>query len=45
MATPILSVLLPNFNNAPFLRECLDSLYNQTFQDFIIFFRGRLFNR
>ncbi len=38
MATPILSVLLPNFNNAPFLRECLDSLYNQTFQDFIIFF-------
>ncbi|MBK6526920.1 MAG: glycosyltransferase family 2 protein [Crocinitomicaceae bacterium] len=38
MNQPTLSVLLPNFNNAPYLRECLNSLYNQTFQDFVIYF-------
>ncbi|MBK9590970.1 MAG: glycosyltransferase family 2 protein [Crocinitomicaceae bacterium] len=38
MKEPILSVLLPNFNNAPFLRQCLDSVYNQSFQDFVIYF-------
>lgn len=34
----LVSVLLPNYNNAPYLKECLESLFNQTFQDFIIYF-------
>lgn len=33
-----LSVLLPNYNNAPYLKEALDSLFNQTFTDFVIYF-------
>jgi glycosyltransferase involved in cell wall biosynthesis len=33
-----ISVLLPNYNNAPYLKEALDSLFAQTFQDFIIYF-------
>jgi len=32
------SVLLPNYNNAPYLRECLDSLRDQTFKDFVVIF-------
>ncbi len=30
------SVLIPVFNKAPYLRECLDSVYAQTFKDFEI---------
>lgn len=32
------SVLLPNYNNGPYLRECLDSIFNQTYQNFVIYF-------
>lgn len=28
------TVLIPNYNNAPFLKECLESIKNQTFTDF-----------
>lgn len=28
------SVIVPNFNHAPYLRQRLDSIFNQTFQDF-----------
>lgn len=38
MTKPRLSVLLPNYNNEPFLKKCLDSLFNQTFQDFVLYF-------
>lgn len=31
-----LSVLMPNFNNEPYLKECLESLVNQTFSDFVV---------
>lgn len=31
---PLISVLLPVRNGADFLRECLDSLFAQTFKDF-----------
>jgi glycosyltransferase involved in cell wall biosynthesis len=31
-----LAVLMPNFNNEPYLKECLESLVNQTFSDFVI---------
>lgn len=31
-----LAVLMPNFNNEPYLRECLESLVNQTFSDFVV---------
>jgi len=34
MSTPSISVIIPVFNAAPFLRECLDSLLNQSFNDF-----------
>ncbi|MBK9193318.1 MAG: glycosyltransferase family 2 protein [Crocinitomicaceae bacterium] len=34
----LVSVLLPNYNNAPYLRECLDSLRDQTFKDFTLVF-------
>lgn len=36
--TPLVAVLLPNYNNAPYLKEALDSLFAQTFQDFEIIF-------
>ena len=32
----MVSVLIPVYNKAPFLRDCLDSVYGQTFQDFEI---------
>ena len=31
-----ISVIIPMFNNAEYLRECLRSFCNQTFQDFEI---------
>ena len=34
----LVSVLFPNYNNAPYLRECLDSLLAQQFQDFVVWF-------
>ncbi len=33
-SSPKVSVIVPNYNHARFLRERLDSIYNQTFQDF-----------
>ena len=30
----LISVLLPNYNNASYLKEAIDSILNQTFQDF-----------
>ena len=34
MTTPRVSVIVPNYNHAPYLRQRLDSIFNQTFQDF-----------
>lgn len=31
---PTVSVIVPNYNHAPYLRQRLDSIFNQTFQDF-----------
>ena len=31
---PQVSVIVPNYNHAPYLRQRLDSIFNQTFQDF-----------
>ena len=31
---PHVSVIVPNYNHAPFLKRRLDSVFNQTFQDF-----------
>jgi len=33
---PEVSVIIPSYNHAAFLRECLDSIFAQTFQDFEI---------
>jgi len=32
---PEITVLMPNYNNAPFLKEAIDSILNQTFKQFI----------
>ncbi|NOQ73591.1 MAG: glycosyltransferase [Crocinitomix sp.] len=32
-----LSVLLPNYNNGPYLKEALDSLFAQTYSNFVIY--------
>ena len=32
--TPKVSVIVPNYNHAPYLKERIDSILNQTFQDF-----------
>jgi len=32
--TPKVSIIVPNYNHAPYLRQRLDSIFNQTFQDF-----------
>lgn len=32
------SVLFPNYNNEPYLQEALDSIFNQSYSDFLIFF-------
>jgi len=34
MKTPLLSIIVPNYNHAVFLPQRLDSIFNQTFQDF-----------
>jgi glycosyltransferase involved in cell wall biosynthesis len=34
MKTPSVSIILPNYNHKPFLEQRLDSVFNQTFQDF-----------
>lgn len=34
MKYPSVSVIVPNYNHSPFLRERIDSVLNQTFQDF-----------
>ena len=31
---PLVSVIIPNYNHAPFLNQRIDSVLNQTFQDF-----------
>ena len=31
---PQVSVIVPNYNHAPYLRQRLDSIFNQNFQDF-----------
>ncbi len=31
---PKVSIIVPNYNHAPFLKQRLDSIFNQTFQDF-----------
>lgn len=31
---PLVSIIVPNYNHAPYLRQRLDSIFNQTFQDF-----------
>jgi glycosyltransferase involved in cell wall biosynthesis len=31
---PLVSVIVPNYNHAPFLQQRLESIFNQTFQDF-----------
>jgi|GEM_PF-1359225 len=33
-ASPPVSIIVPNYNHAPFLRQRIDSILNQTFQDF-----------
>lgn len=33
-STPLVSVIVPNYNHAPYLQERIDSILNQTFQDF-----------
>ena len=32
-SNPELSVIVPVYNVAPYLRKCLDSILNQTFKD------------
>lgn len=32
---PEITVLMPNYNNAPFLKEAIDSILNQTFTNFV----------
>lgn len=34
MKSPLVSVIIPNYNHAPYLKERIDSVLNQTFQDF-----------
>lgn len=34
LTSPCVSVIVPNYNHAPYLRERIDSILNQTFQDF-----------
>lgn len=34
MKAPLVSVIVPNYNHAPYLRQRFDSIFGQTFQDF-----------
>lgn len=34
MKTPLVSVILPNYNHSPFLKKRIDSILQQSFQDF-----------
>ena len=34
LSAPKVSVIVPNYNHAPYLRQRLDSIINQTFRDF-----------
>lgn len=34
MTTPLISIIIPNYNHASFLRQRIDSILNQTFSDF-----------
>ena len=34
MPSPVVSVIVPNYNHAPYLRQRIDSVLGQTFQDF-----------
>mgnify|MGYP000828465260 CR=1 FL=1 len=34
--TPFFSVIIPNYNHAPYLHERIDSVLNQTFKDWMI---------
>lgn len=31
-------IVIPNYNNGPWLKKCLDSVFNQTFKDFLVVF-------
>jgi len=31
---PLITIIVPNYNHAPFLKERLDSIYNQTYRNF-----------
>jgi glycosyltransferase involved in cell wall biosynthesis len=34
MSTPVVSVIIPNYNHSPYLTKRIESVLNQTFQDF-----------
>jgi glycosyltransferase involved in cell wall biosynthesis len=36
MKTPKVSIIIPNYNHAQFLKERIESVLNQTYQDFEI---------
>lgn len=33
-SSPLVSVIVPNYNYAPYLKDRIDSILNQTYQDF-----------
>ena len=33
-STPLISIIIPNYNHALYLKQRIDSVLNQTFQDF-----------
>ena len=35
---PLISVIVPNYNHAPFLKQRLDTIYNQTYKNIEIIF-------